>query len=97
MNQTDSRRKAEGSGVGILCEKRPATSASSAASALGEPRLRLSAYLTAPDITAVVAGSRGYNRSERSPAARNLRGSRKTLTLPKLKFDVYGGVRTTVW
>lgn len=49
MNQTESGCKAEGSGVGILGEMRPATSARSAASAMGEPRLQLCAYLTAPD------------------------------------------------
>jgi hypothetical protein len=37
MNQTESGRKAEGSGVGILSDARPATSARSAASAMAVP------------------------------------------------------------
>ncbi len=50
MNQTESRRKPEGSGVGILCDRearcfgpqrRPCRS--------DRPRLKLCAYITAPD------------------------------------------------
>lgn len=50
MNQTESRRKPEGSGVGILCDRearcfglqrRPCH--------LDRPRLKLCAYITAPD------------------------------------------------
>lgn len=74
MNQTESRRKAEGSGVGILCETRPVASVRSAASASGEPRLQLRIYLTAPDPMAVVAGRRTFNR--RPASARILRATR---------------------
>lgn len=62
MNQTESGRKAEGSGVGILCETRPAASVRSAASASGEPRLWLRTYLAAPDGLAVVVTDVELNR-----------------------------------
>lgn len=91
MNQTESRCKAEGSGVGILSETRPATSARSAAFAQGEPKLQLRAYLTAPDRMAVVGVRCAFNRRIRlSRPAKNLRQGRKSLSLSSCEIAVYG-------
>ncbi len=50
MNQTESPRKPEGSGVGILCDREARYfSAKRRLRFEGGPRLRLHAYLTAPD------------------------------------------------
>jgi hypothetical protein len=89
MNQTESRRKAEGSGVGILGDTRPAASGRNAASALDGPWLQFRAYLTAPDGEGLgVAGVR-FNRSGRRCSARNLRGGRNSLSLPGGILAVY--------
>lgn len=57
----------QGGGVGRWNprETRPDTSTRSAASAMGEPRLQLRAYLTAPDRRAVVADGCGFNHPAR--------------------------------
>jgi hypothetical protein len=70
MNQTESGRKTEGSGVGILSDARPATSARSDASAIDSPWLWLHAYLTAPDTPCVEPGSLRDNNADR-PAERS--------------------------
>jgi len=50
MNQTESRRKPEGSGVGILCDREARCFGSQRRLCLADrPRLKLWAYLTAPD------------------------------------------------
>lgn len=85
MNQTESGRKAEGSGVGILSVLRPATSARSDASAMGGPWLWLRVYLTAPDPTCVRSAPRYDNRRSelvgRGGPANKLRVARKILSL----------------
>ena len=50
MNQTESRCKPEGSGVGILCDREARCfGAQRRLRHLDRPRLKLCAYLTAPD------------------------------------------------
>lgn len=51
MNQTESRCKPEGSGVGILCDREARCfSPQRCLCRADRPRLKLCAYLTAPDL-----------------------------------------------
>lgn len=59
MNQTESWRKREGSGVGILCVREARCFGLRRRLRLEDgPRLPLHAYLTAPDINASTIGLR---------------------------------------
>jgi hypothetical protein len=51
MNQTESRRKREGSGVGIPCEEARCLAMEAPPSHKANPGSRFRAYLTAPDET----------------------------------------------
>lgn len=74
MNQTESRRKVEGSGVGILCVSRPATSSRQhRLSPMAKPRLKLSPYLTAPDDAGLRPARRARNQERRNDYTRGRR------------------------
>ena len=88
MNQTESRRKPEGSGVGILCDREARCFGSQRRLCLADrPRLKLWAYLTAPDrggLEAAPGGGkrwRGLARGSGYPA-RKWRRARNSLSLP---------------
>src|SRR5690606_5745390 len=49
MNQSESPRKAEGSGVGILCVRGPLLQRAAPPPPRNGPRLQQRAYITAPD------------------------------------------------
>ena len=80
MNQTESRSKAEGSGVGILGDSEARCFNLERRLRLNEPRLKLPVYIAAPDAPGLGACDRSGNRRARPPAlfspAKNMRGPR---------------------
>lgn len=85
MNQTESGRKPEGSGVGILCVREARCFSVRRRLRLEDgPRLPLHAYLTAPDIHASTIGLRTSQvlHVGRLISARIWRATRNSLSLP---------------
>ncbi len=77
MNQTESGRKARGSGVGILAERGP-LSANGALPCPKGPRLQLRACFAAPDAQSLGGGRSGFNHVMEAYSAEKLRSDRNS-------------------
>src|SRR3989344_2969954 len=83
MNQTESRCKREGSGVGILCDREARCFGSQRRPCrLDRPRLKLCAYLTAPD-RGGLKGRPPRGKRVNSPYRRGCRGRKKLADAPQ--------------